>query len=163
MRFNILRILTVAILATSVLAIPAAPAGASDVGLRMGYYFDADAVSFGMEMLSPLSLTNESWEESWYFNPNLEVAMGDTRDIAAFNFDFHYDFQTQSNVAVWAGAGPAIYVIDRPRFSNDTDVDPGINLLLGFGAKTGTVRPYVQGKGVLMDNPEAALSVGVRF
>jgi hypothetical protein len=156
---NISRTLVLATLAASALTIPTSSAVASDVGVRVGYYFDAEAVSFGMEMLSPLSFT----DESWYFNPNLEVAMGDRRDIAAFNFDFHYDFQTQSNLAVWAGAGPAIYMIDRDPFSNDTDVDPGINLLLGFGAKTGTVRPFVQGKGVLMDNSEAAIAFGVRF
>ena len=158
MRHNILRILVVAIVATWVL-IPVADAGASDVGIRAGYYFDADAVSFGMEMLTPVSFS----PENVYFNPNLEVAMGDTRDITAFNFDFHYDFETQSNLAVWAGAGPALYLIDRDQFGEDLEADPGINLLFGMGSKTGSVRPYVQGKGILMDNPEAALSVGVRF
>lgn len=159
MRFTISRILTVAVAATLIMMVPIAGARASDVGLRVGYYFDANAVSFGMEMLSPVSFS----PDNWYFNPNLEVAMGDTRDITAFNFDFHYDFETTSNLAVWAGAGPAIYLIDRDRFGDDLEADPGINLLLGFGSKTGTVRPYVQGKGVVMDNPEAALSVGVRF
>lgn len=160
MRYTtISRTLIVAIAATAVLVIPIRGARASDVGVRVGYYFDAEALSFGMEMLSPLSVT----PRNWYFNPNLEVAMSDNRDIAAFNFDFHYDFETASNLAVWAGAGPAIYLIDRDRFQDDFEADPGINLLLGFGAKTGSVRPYVQGKGVLMDDPEAAVSVGIRF
>jgi hypothetical protein len=66
-------------------------------------------------------------------------------------------------MAVWAGAGPGLLIIDRDRFVDDTEVDPALNLLMGFGAKTGTYRPYVQGKGILSDNSEAALAVGVRF
>jgi hypothetical protein len=38
-----------------------------------------------------------------------------------------------------------------------------LNLLLGFGAKTGTYRPFIQGKGVIADDSEAALAVGIRF
>ena len=159
MRSPISRILVGAVAATLSLSIPKASAGAYDAGFRVGYFFDADAVSVGMEMLTPLSVN----PSGWYLNPNLEVAMGDARDIAAFNFDFHYDFETASNLAVWAGAGPTIYLIDRDQFADDFEADPGINLLLGFGAKTGSVRPFVQGKGVVMDNAEAAISVGVRF
>jgi len=150
---------TVATIAALGITLLANQARASDLGLRLGYYFDADAVSVGMEMLTPIN----GMEGEWYFNPNLDIAMGDNRDLAALNFDFHYDFQTESNVAVWAGAGPALLIIDQDRFSNDTDVDPALDLLMGFGAKTGTYRPFVQGKGILSDNSEAAITVGVRF
>jgi hypothetical protein len=139
---------------------PAPSVAGYDVGVRAGYYFDADAVSLGMEVLTPLPISES---ESWFFNPNVEVAMGDTRDLTSFNLDVHYDFPTTNNMSVWAGAGPALYVIDRDQFTDDTDVDPALNLLVGLGAKTGGARPFVQGKGVLMDNSEVELAVGVRF
>jgi hypothetical protein len=132
---------------------------ASDVGVRMGYYFDAEALSLGMELLTSL---NEDTSGEWYFNPNVELAMGDHTDLAALNADFHYDFNTNSNTAVWVGAGPALLIIDRD-FTDDTEVNPALDLLLGLGAKTGTYRPFIQGKGILSDNSEAALAVGIRF
>jgi len=134
-------------------------ATASDVGIRAGYYFNANAASFGMEMLTPMN----GMEGQWYFNPNFDLALGDD-NLAAFNFDFHYDFPTESKAAVWAGAGPALLIVDHnSRFSDNTDVNAGLDLVVGIGAKTGTYRPYVQGKGVLSSNSEAALSVGIRF
>lgn len=148
-----LRALVIAIAAMLV----AAPAQATSFGVRAGYYFDADAVSIGTEVLTPLSQSN-----NWYFNPNVEVAVGDVRDIVAMNADFHYDFQPSSELAVWAGAGPAIFVIDRGRFE-DEEVDVGANLLFGLGANHGSVRPYGQFKAVLMDDPEAAIAFGIRF
>lgn len=137
-----------------------APSRASDVGVRVGYYFDAEALSVGMEMLTPL---NDDMQGQWFFNPNVELAMGDVYDVAAFNFDFHYDFPTNSNTAIWAGAGPALLIIDRDRYRDDTDVDPALNLIVGLGAKHGTYRPFIQGKGVISNNDEAELAVGVRF
>ncbi|HEU4364337.1 MAG TPA: hypothetical protein VFT13_02620 [Candidatus Krumholzibacteria bacterium] len=154
-RFRTFTIPSLAIVIVAMLF--AAPAQATSFGVRAGYYFDADAVSIGTEMLTPLS---ESY--NWYFNPNFELAVGDVRDIVAMNADFHYDFQPSSDLAVWAGAGPAIFVIDRGRFE-DEKVDVGANLLFGLGANHGSVRPYGQFKAVLMDDPEAAIAFGVRF
>lgn len=82
--------------------------------------------------------------------------------MAALNADFHYDFNTSTNTAAWVGAGPALLIIDRD-FRSDNEVDPALNLLIGVGAKTGTYRPFIQGKGILSDNSEAALAVGIRF
>lgn len=134
-----------------------ANARAADVGVRMGYYFDADAFSVGTELLTPLGDNTRQW----YFNPNVEVAMGDRTNVAALNADFHYDFDTGSSTAVWAGAGPAVLI--RDHVSEDTNVDPALNLILGFGAKNGAYRPFIQGKGILSNDSEAALAVGIRF
>lgn len=131
---------------------------ASDVGFRVGYMFDAEALSVGMEMLNSLDSHN-----AWFFNPNVEIGMGDERNVAAFNGDFHYDFDTQSNTAVWAGAGPALLITDPDRNNQDTEVDPGLNLLLGVGAKSGTYRPFAQVKGIVSDHSDVALAVGIRF
>jgi len=146
------------LIVVAALALPVAVHGAN-VGVRAGYFFDAEAFSLGMEYLAPVS----SSHPAWYLNPNMELIMGDFRDQAALSMDFHYDFETSQNLTFWAGAGPSLFLIDRNRFDDDMEVEPGLNLLLGFGALNGSVRPYVQGKGVIMDNPEAAISVGIRF
>jgi len=134
-----------------------AVARAADVGVRVGYYFDADAASIGTELLTPVGGTAR-----WYFNPNVELAMGDFRDTASFNADFHYDLQPFSDLAVWAGAGPALYIIDRGPYRDD-DVNLAANALVGLGANSGNVRPFAQFKGVLMSDPEAVLEFGLRF
>jgi hypothetical protein len=133
-------------------------ASATSFGVRMGYYFDAEAVSFGTEVLTPLA-----GAQPWYFNPNVELALGDFRDTVAMNADFHYDFQPGSDLAVWAGAGPALLIVDRGPFEDDTEVDVGANLLFGMGANHGRVRPYGQFKAVLKGDTEAAVAFGIRF
>lgn len=145
----------VAIAAFMVVAVPH-DAPATDLGVQMGYYFDAEAVSLGFGLLT--SVTNE--HPQWFFNPNAEVIVGDGPDMAAFNGDFHYDFATNDNLTFWAGAGPGLYLIDQPV---DDDIDVGLNLLAGFGSQTGSVRPYFQGKAIVKDNSEAQIAVGLRF
>lgn len=129
-------------------------APATELGVQMGYYFDAEALSLGFGALTSISQSTR-----WFFNPNAEMIVGD-RDMAAINMDFHYDFASNDDLTFWAGAGPAIYIIDQPF---DDDMEPGLNLLAGFGTLTGTARPFLQGKAILMDNSEVSLAVGLRF
>lgn len=136
--------------------VPTSNASAGDLGVHMGYYFDSEAISLGFGTLTTVSDNHPAW----YFNPNAELIAGDGRDMAAFNFDFHYDFAADEDLTFWAGAGPGLYLVDRPF---DDDLEPGLNLLAGFGALNGSARPFVQGKAVLMDNSEVSLAVGIRF
>ncbi len=129
---------------------------ANDLGVHVGYYFDSEALSIGFGMLTSIS----EGQPRWFFNPNAEMIVGDGRDMAAFNADFHYDFATDSDLTFWAGAGPGLYLVEQPP---DDDLQVGLNLLAGFGKLTGSTRPFVQGKAVVMDNSEVSLAVGLRF
>lgn len=111
---RLLRIVGFGLLLTAAVILRPNGSRASDVGFRVGYMFDAEALSVGMEYLNSLDNSNE-----WFFNPNVELGMGDERNVAAFNGDFHYDFDTQS--------------------------------------------PFAQVKGILSDNSDLALAVGIRF
>jgi len=148
------KITTALVFAAACLLPLAGVASATDLGIQMGYYFDSNAIGIGFGALTSISDTQQ-----WFFNPNAEMIAGD-RDMAAFNLDFHYDFAQSDELTFWAGAGPALYVIDQPF---DDDMDPALNLLAGFGSMTGNVRPFVQGKAVIMDNSEASIAVGLRF
>lgn len=139
------------------LVVGATSVSATTFGVRAGYYFDADAVAVGTEILTPIDT-----EQHWFFNPNFELAMGDVRDMAMVSADFHYDFQPSTSSAIWAGAGPAMIIIDRGPYSDD-DTELGANFLLGMGSNTGNVRPYAQFKATVMDNSEASLAIGLRF
>ena len=155
---RLLRIVGFGLLLTAAVILRPNGSRASDVGFRVGYMFNAEALSVGMEYLNSLDNSNK-----WYFNPNVELGMGDERNVASFNGDFHYDFDTQSDAALWVGAGPAMLITDPDGSGQDNDIDPALNLLMGVGAKTGTYRPYAQVKGVLSDNSDLALAVGIRF
>lgn len=131
-------------------------AHAGDPSVHMGYYFDNEALSVGFGLLTSMSDT----QPRWFFNPNAEMIVGDGRDMAAFNADFHYDFAADSDLTFWAGAGPGLYLVERP---SDDDLEVGLNLLGGFGKMTGNVRPFVQAKAIVMDDAEATIAVGLRF
>ena len=139
------------------LLLAAAPAAADwDLGLRAGYYVDAEAPMVGIEGVTRMG------SSKWFFNPNLELAFADHADIAALSGDFHYDFAIDEPIDLWAGGGPSILFRDPDR--GDGETDPGLNLLAGVGFnKGGDVRPYVQGKVVLSDDTEASVAFGVRF
>jgi hypothetical protein len=130
---------------------------AVNADVRAGVYPSADAVSVGGGVLA-----NMGGEDShWYFNPNVEVAMGDRKDIVAMSGDFHYDFDTQSNTAFWMGAGPAVLVTDRKDASSDTNL--GMNVLTGVGAKRGQVRPFAQLRGTVASEGQVTIAGGIRF
>jgi hypothetical protein len=128
----------------------------TDVDLRMGVYPDADAFAFGGGLLTDIGHSS-----NWYFNPNLEVAMADTRNLIILSGDFHYDFPTSTGFAIWAGGGPAL-LMNHPD-NGDTSTDFGLNALMGLGSRSGGVRPFGQIRGTIADHSELALQGGVRF
>jgi len=132
----------------------ARPDVAADV--RAGVYPDADAVAIGGGMLTRLGDRTR-----WYFNPNVELALGDRRDIVMMSGDFHYDFADEEGATFWVGGGPAIMVVN-PEFG-DSNTDLGINALTGVGAKRGRVRPFGQLRGTIADDSQITLAGGIRF
>lgn len=151
------------LITTTVLCLFASVATARDVDidLRTGYYFDADGAVIGGGILMPFLVD----APQWYFNPNVEFVPGDYVDIVSINVDFHYDFAVSRDATFWAGGGPGIYIydFDHPHFDDHQETDIGLNLIVGFGMRRGSVRPFIQGKGVFIDNAESAIAVGVRF
>jgi hypothetical protein len=150
-------------LALAGLLLAPAAANAIDFGVRGGFYSDAEAGFLGGELLMGVT-------RSWFFNPNIEYVFVDDGSLWTVNGDVHYDFPTRSNLAVWAGGGPALIFseLDAPRncrnCEDQDDTELGLNLLGGVGfSKRGPIRPYVQGKVILADNTEAAIAFGLRI
>jgi hypothetical protein len=142
--------------AVAVALVAVAPARSdTNFGVRTGVYTDANAGFLGGEVVTSIA-------SSWYFNPNLEVALAGDQDVVTVNGDFHYDFFQDRPYWVWAGGGPA--VIHRELVSNADETDVGVNFLGGIAWKTSAkVSPYLQGKVTLSNNDEAVLAFGLRF
>lgn len=161
MRHRIARWLAVGLVgfALSVLASAAMISTSSadtDVDLRASVYTDADAFAIGGGLLTDVGRSTH-----WFFNPNIDFAMGDARDLMVLSGDFHYDFGTASNLSIWAGGGPALLYSNPDNGNSSTDF--GLNVLMGLGARTGGVRPFGQIRGTIADNNELALQGGIRF
>jgi hypothetical protein len=148
---------TIVVSAAFVALAAIAPAAAdTNFGVRTGIYTDASAAFVGGEIVTSISSSN------WYFNPNLEVAVADGRDVITANGDFHYDFVQGRPIYVWAGGGPALIHREIPEDADHSDI--GVNFLGGIAWKTSSkVLPYLQGKVTVSDNDEAVLAFGVRF
>ncbi len=144
---------TVAVLAS----IPQRASSQTDVEFRGGYYTDVEEGFVGGGLISDLG-------NSWDINPNLEWVLTDGFDYLTVNGDVHYDFNAQSSgPAIWAGTGLALVHTspDVPRGNDETDL--GVNLFGGVGAKSGSVRPFMQLKGRVADNSETSVALGLRF
>lgn len=127
----------------------------TDVDLRASVYPEADAFAIGGGLLTNVG------HGHWFFNPNLEVAMGDRRDLMVLSGDFHYDFATAGNLSIWAGGGPAL-LHSNPEVG-DSDTDLGLNALMGLGGRFGAVRPFGQVRGTLTNDSQLSIAGGIRF
>ena len=138
------------------MATPTPAQAAVDGDVRAGIIPDADQVSIGGGVLAPVGTSGH-----WYFNPNVELAMGDSRDIVHMSGDFHYDLNEGTGPAFWVGGGPAVLLVNREVGRSKTDV--GVNVLTGVGAKSGQVRPFGQLRGTVADESQVTIAGGIRF
>ena len=145
------------------LVIVALPARASDrlvPEVRGGLYTESSDGFLGGGLLMGLSPT-------WYFNPNAEIVFSEG-SYATINADVHKDLNMGSGPAVWLGAGPALVVANThdPDLTNspgESDLDLGLNLIGGVGAKYGSARPFGQLKYMVSDQNQFSMALGLRF
>lgn len=129
----------------------AAPAGAQSAGVRAGVSVDPEQFYFGGHVeTSPLA-------DRVRFRPNIEIGIGDDTTIAAFNFEFAYFFPSSEPWSVYAGAGPALNIVDRPR---GTDAEPGFNVLVGVAHEGGLFGEFKIGG---FDSPRLKFGIGYAF
>ena len=128
-----------------------------DLDLRAGYYKEVSENFIGGGVLGRFH------NSRWHYNPNAEWVLVDNGDLYTLNLDFHYDLHPQGDFDFWLGGGPAL-VVRKPQH-RDSKTDVGLNLLAGVGfMRQYTVRPFVQGKLILVeDDTEAVIAVGLRL
>jgi hypothetical protein len=143
-------------LALALVAAASSPAVAqtgSGFGVRAGVGADPDQFHFGAHYdTGPLF-------DRLSFRPNLEVGLGDNVTTVAANFEFAYWIPIKRRPwAVYVGGGPALVIYSRDHdHGNDTETQPGFNLMVGLGHSRGF---FVEAKLGLIDSPEVKFTVG---
>jgi hypothetical protein len=130
------------------------------VGLRAGVSADPDQFVLGLHYDTGAIVDRLS------FRPNAEVGFGDNVTLVAFNFDVAYWIPLKGKPwQLYVGGGPAmnIYVFDDDgpgRGDDDTDVEPGFNLLFGAAHADGL---FFEVKVGAIDSPDFKAIVGYSF
>jgi len=145
----------VVVVSAMLIAAPTVSAEDVKVGIRGGFYTEAEEPFVGAELLVKLA-------PRFYFNPNVEYVFVDRAKYFTSNADFHYDFHLHNRSFAWLGAGLAV-VTFNPNGPNNTSNDVAANFLAGVGVRTGSLIPYFQAKLIAKDDTEFVLGFGLRF
>ena len=129
----------------------AVPAAAQTVGVRAGVSVDPEQFYFGGHAQTPPLV------DRLHFRPNVEIGFGSEITLAAFNVEFAYLFQSAEVWSLYAGAGPALNIIDS---GSDTDAEPGFNVLVGIAHERGLFAEFKVGA---FDSPRLKFGVGYAF
>ena len=129
----------------------ASPAEAQTVGVRVGVSADPNQFYFGGH------LETDPLVERLRFRPNAEIGIGDDRTVIALNFEFAYLFPSRGRWNLYAGAGPALNIVDTAR---DTSAEGGFNVLIGGAHRDGL---FVELKVGALDSPNLKFGVGFSF
>jgi hypothetical protein len=134
------------------LSTPAAASAQGGGGLRAGVSGDPDQFYFGGHFDTGFLVERLS------FRPNVEVGLGDDVTTVAVNFEFVYWFPLRRQPwSIYTGGGPALNIYD---FEEDTETEPGFNLLVGIAHERGFFAEFKLG---LIDSPEVKFGVGFSF
>jgi len=139
-----------------VLGTPSPSSAQGGVGLRAGVSADPDQFFVGFHYeTAPLF-------DRLRFRPNAEIGFGDDLTLLALNAEFAYWLPVRSAAwGVYVGGGPAMNVYmfsdDADRREDDTDVEPGVNVMFGVQHRKGF---FVELKVGAIDSPDFKLAVG---
>ena len=147
------RLAGLAVVATSLVALPVGAHAQGGFGVRGGVSADPDQFYFGAHYVtSPIASRVR-------FQPNLEVGVGDDVTTVAVNFEFAYWARINPQWQLYAGGGPALNVYDFEG-REDGDTEPGMNLMIGVRQRQGLFFEFKVG---LVDSPEVKFGVGFTF
>jgi hypothetical protein len=130
------------------LALVASAAEAQTPGVRAGVSVDPDQFYFGGHVETPPLV------DRLRFRPNVEIGLGDDVTLIAFNFEFAYFFPSRQAWQLYAGAGPALNIIDT---ESDTDTEGGFNILIGAQHRGGLFFEFKVGA---VESPNLKFGVG---
>ena len=144
-------LLTVLVLAAG--ASPVSAQGRAQAGVRIGANFDYDDVFLGGHLAAPISSRLDIY-------PSFDIYFPDSGSRFALSLDLRVRFPSTSDLQFYAGGGMNYL----HRSEGDTDHgDVGGDLLGGFDARLGRVRPFVEGKILLHDDTSFQILAGLNF
>ena len=118
-------------------------------GVRAGVSGDPDQFYFGFHFdTGPIY-------ERLSFRPNAEVGVGNDLTSVSGNFEFVYWWPLRRHPwSIYGGGGPAVNLY---RHNDNSDVQPGFNILFGAAHSRGL---FVELKLGFIDSPEVKFGVG---
>jgi hypothetical protein len=120
-------------------------------GVRAGMSVDPDQFYFGGHIeTTPLV-------DRLRFRPNVEVGFGDNLTLVAFNFEFVYRFASSRPWHIYAGAGPAVNLLN---FTGGDETEAGFNILFGAEHREGL---FFELKVGASHSPDLKFGVGYAF
>lgn len=143
------RFLKAIVLPALLTAVVVAPAQAQGIGGRAGVSGDPDQFYFGVHgEAGPLA-------DVIMFRPNMEIGVGNSLTLVAFNLEFVYRVPLKSSPwRLYAGGGPAL---NLARTNGNTDGGGGLNVLVGVEHRDGLFFEFKVGA---MDSPSVKFAVG---
>jgi hypothetical protein len=139
------------LIATAVLALPAAAHAQQGFGVRAGYSSDPDQFYFGGHAgVGPL--VSHLW-----FRPNVEIGLGNNVTTIALNAEVAWWFPSKGAWKPYLGAGPALNIYDS---DGGSDTEGGVNFLFGVEHRGGFFGEFKVGA---FDSPEIKFGIGYTF
>jgi hypothetical protein len=139
------------------LAVSASPLNAqtsrTHIGPRIGYNFDAEAVTVGGQLSFPIGRRLE-------FYPSADIHTVDPGSMFSVNFDLKYRLPGESIRWMYVGTGLGIVSRSAGNFDN---TDTGINVMVGAESLRGRIHPFVEGRVFISDGSMAQLLGGLNF
>ncbi len=143
-------VVTLALVATTAVH---AQTNRAHIGPRIGYNFDADAVTLGGQLSFPIDHHLE-------FYPSADIHLVDEGSAFGVNFDFKY--RLPARTARWLYVGGGLGVLSRSIGDND-HTDTGLNLLMGAESLRGRVHPFMEGRVFISHGSTAQVLGGLNF
>jgi hypothetical protein len=153
--FHVLRttVLCLLTLLFVVIVSPRSAAAQTRLGVRAGISVDPDQFYFGGHA-DVAEITNRFW-----FRPNLEIGVGNSRTLFTFNGEFVY--KPSTNWKEWVpyfGGGPGLVINSHHGEDNHgTDLGPGFNFVAGVEKRKGLLAEMKFG---VLDSPSFKLGIG---
>jgi hypothetical protein len=124
------------------------------LGPRIGYNFDAEAVTIGGQLSFPIARRLE-------FYPSADVTLVDNGSMFGINIDVKYRMPSGGSME-WLYLGTGLGIVSRSVNDND-NTDTGLNLFLGAESLKGRVHPFIEGRVLISDGSTAMLMGGLNF
>ena len=124
------------------------------LGPRIGYNFDAEAVTIGGQLSFPIARRLE-------FYPSADVTLVDNGSMFGVNVDVKYRMPSGGSME-WLYLGTGLGIVSRSVNDND-NTDTGLNLFVGAESLRGRVHPFIEGRVLISDGSTAQLVGGLNF
>lgn len=144
------RCLGVICVAAAVFFLPSLDASGQTIGVRVGASADPDQFVIGAHFETRPIIDRIT------FRPNIEVGVGNDLTVTCLNFEFAYKFPSSKPWNAYAGAGPALVLVNNRR----DHAGGGFNILAGIEHRQGL---FAEVKAGMIDSPDFKIIVGYAF